>query len=769
MWKWTPRTPRTIALAAVAAIVLDTAAGAASVSTVDQDDVTAPKLKHTSSEVEFGGRAISGDRTSSKYSEYRDHRPRPVARFSVFDTSRDHTRYFEGTGIDVSERDQRYEFAYARSGRFRLELGFDELPHVFSNVALSPYAIGDGVLTLDDRTQLRIQNAPGGVAGQSNALRGALALAPLVPLDFKVLTGRFGYSYHPDRRWELSGGYSNKRKSGTRPFGMGFGSPGNNFVNVPAPIDDRIHDVRASAEYVRDDHSLRFDYNGNFYRNDIDSLTVDNPLRLGDSAVLGPGRGRTDLFPDNESHTFSLTGAKSFHLDFPLRLAGTLSLGRRYQDDPFLPHTINSAVRHPFLALPAPNLDGRIDTFLANFVLTGRPAPRVNLTGRYRFYNMNSKTALLTFPAHVVNDRTLTLEGRTITPTEYYKENVAADATWRIADPVSMKLGYEWERWERPAHREVGRTEEDMVRAAVDVRPDDRVLVRIGYLFGIRQFDAYDTFAHLAHAVEDEPDFLTLSQSQTVLLRKYDQANRIRKQGSVLAQVSPTDKLTVGVSSNFGNNDYDTSPLGLVNDRRWSVGTDTTYQASDRLALSSFYTYERIRAEQRSRARPRSVVPPIRVFDSFLNDWQSVSLDQVNAWGGSADWTIRPRKLETTISYTGQRAHSKTLATQVPGRSLPAGSADGGNAVDWPELRDSLEVLSAILRHHLEDDLTLKGEYRYEHYSQQNFKVDPLAPFMIGSNVNASGAVAPSTDVFLGDRVGNYNVHAFTLSAVHRF
>lgn len=63
---------------------------------------------------------------------------------------------------------------------------------------------------------------------------------------------------------------------------------------------------------------------------------------------------------------------------------------------------------------------------------------------------------------------------------------------------------------------------------------------------------------------------------------------------------------------------------------------------------------------------------------------------------------------------------------------------------------------------------TLQAEYRFEHYAMDNFKVDGLNPFMPVSNVNAAGVITASTDIFLGDQLGNYNAHIFQLSAMTR-
>jgi hypothetical protein len=59
--------------------------------------------------------------------------------------------------------------------------------------------------------------------------------------------------------------------------------------------------------------------------------------------------------------------------------------------------------------------------------------------------------------------------------------------------------------------------------------------------------------------------------------------------------------------------------------------------------------------------------------------------------------------------------------------------------------------------------------YAFEKLSLSDYRVDGLDPYMPGSNVNGSGVVSPSLDVFLGDRWGDYKAHIFALSAIYRF
>ena len=727
-------------------------------------------------EVEVGGRAVIGDLRdwgSSEYEEYREQRPGIFGNGRILLEGKEGKYYFEGSATDIAERDQHYEVASGRYGRYRLELEFDEHPHVLSNAARTLYTNqGGGVLTIPDATQTLIGGTSAGLATQ-------LGLATGVPLRFRVQTGRVGFFYRPLADLELNTGYWVQEKEGTRPFGMGFGSPGNNFVNVAAPIDERTHEVTGGIQVARDTWSLRLDYTGSFYENDLDTATVDNPLQLADGAFSAtatggssaPGRGRTDLAPDNSAHTVSLSGAVTLPVGFPARFAGTLSYGLRFQDDPFVPHTINANIptggAGASLALPASSLDGEVRTLLANLVLTGRPHRDVNLTARYRFYDYNSDIPILIFDAHVVNDRTLVNEDRRNTPMDYSKHNASLDASYRLARPTTLKVGYEWERWDRSDHREVTRTDEHTAKAAVDYKPAAWALLRAGYQFGIRRGSDYNTFAHLTHAVLEELDAEAQAQAQSILLRKFDEADRVRNQADLLAQLSPREDVTLTFTGGYGQTNYDDSTFGLTDDERWSVGTDVGYRPLEWLALSAWYTYENIEFKQQSRWRPRTFTAPIVVTDNPVNDWSSTSEDQVHTAGVGADIILIPDRLDANLSYILEIAKAKTHAVGAAGTTNAA--ADGGNAVDWPDIKDTLQTFIAALRYHIVKNLTVKAEYRFEHFNLANFKTDGLEPFMANSNVNGSGTVSPSLDVFLGDRVDDYVAHVIALSLIYRF
>lgn len=719
-------------------------------------------------EATLGVRGIGGSFSSAEYEEYREQRPGLFGSGSFLLEDPERRGFFRGWLEDVGEHDERYALEAGRYGRYRLELEYDELPHVYSNFARSLYSTShDAVLTLPAGLQASLEALSG--AAQSTALGAALSDARSKSLELRLRTGRVGLVVQPTEMLRLEAGYRIQDKRGTRPFGIGFGSPGSNFVNVASPLDERLHEVTGGIELAKDDWSVGLGYIGSLFQNDFRSLTVANPLRATDSLTAGAAFGRSALAPDNSAHTFRLEGATALPTSFPARLAATFSYGMRLQTENFVAHTINSTLLGSLTPLGRNDLDGDVRTILGNVVLTGRPLPKLHLTARYRVYDYDNRTSVVDLPEHVVNDRSLVAEERFTVPNDYRRHNATLDGSYRLTDRTTMLLGYAFEQWDRSNDRERTLLYEHGGKAGFDLRPARWALLRTTYEFGIRRGNDYRGFAHLAHAVAEEDLAGAQSQSQLPQLRKFDEADRIRIELSVLTQLFPLEQLEVTFSGGLRRDEFDRSHYGLTDANSWNVGLDSSYRASSRLAVSAYYGYEDIRSRQCSRWRPVNNATGLSL-DDVVNDWTSRSGDEVHNAGFAFDFTVIPERLDARLGYGFQAALAKTRAGGRPGfAAVPPSTVDGGNTPDYPEIEDFLHVLSASLSYRLLERVTLTGEYRWELFDLQNFKTESLNPFMPDSNVNGSGVVSPSTDVFLGDRVEDYSAHVFALSISYRF
>ena len=96
---------------------------------------------------------------------------------------------------------------------------------------------------------------------------------------------------------DLKADYTLTRESGDRPLSMGFGSPGNNFVEFIQPIDQTIHDFRIHASYAGEWWRVQGSYTLSIFQNGLGSLTAANPC-FGLKAPSPPaGCGATPTAP----------------------------------------------------------------------------------------------------------------------------------------------------------------------------------------------------------------------------------------------------------------------------------------------------------------------------------------------------------------------------------------------------------------------------------------------------------------------------------------
>ena len=750
-----------------------------------------------------GGRAVSGDTHSSKFEEYRDLRPGMFGGGNFLITDPNDVTFLWGDFDNVGYQDQRYSFEAGQWGFLRLFGEYSELPHDFSNDARTLYhQDGSSTLVFPDALQGAIQalNLPPASVSTAEAQAMSALLGPgledarRISLDYLLKTAGGGLIFNPREDLEFETDYRWLERKGHRPLGMGFGSPGGNFADFAAPIDEHTNEVTADVRYGRGAWNLEAGYLGSFFDDDLNEVTVDNPLRATDALTAGSAQGRISRAPDNSLNSFHATGTYELPLEFPARIATTFSYGLREQDQDFLPHTINGAItgvpaNAALLVLPQNSLDGKVQTYLANVLVTARPLPELDLRARYRYYDYHNDTPVLDFEGHVVNDATFDGEIVRNVPNDYSRQLASVDASYGFSRAFTLRGGPYWDRWSRSQDREVSRLDEYGAKLSADTRPARWTLMRLDYVFGTRNGTAYHPFDHLAATQDpaqvDEEGFA--ATGQLAQLRKFDEADRIRNEVKLLTQLMPREDLDLSFSGGYAYLDYPNSAYGTKDDERWNLGTEIGYQPLEWLSISAWYSFEHISLSQKSRWRPATTVAGVTVVtDSPENNWWSESTDIYNTFGVNLDFVLVPDKLDLGFSYTFERGDGETKANGAAGcvgtvtspacapfgTSPPGTSADGGDAVDYPDIKDRLQVFATTLSYHWNEHLTFQGMYAFQKLSTINFRYDGLNPYMPGANVNGSGFVTDpsnSLDVFLGNRIGDYAAHIFALSVIYKF
>jgi MtrB/PioB family decaheme-associated outer membrane protein len=718
-------------------------------------------------DIEGGYRFIDGDRSSAKFQEYRVLEESPFLdhlRLSL--ETKDKKRYIEFSTFDAFKNDQSYKLRAGKYGEYELEVFWDQIPHILSTTGRTLFntTLTDSTasLTLPPGVASAVQaaSATGTPSPRALALAGFLNNAAPVDLRFTTSKGGFGLKYALTDSLDMGVRYTYTEKDGTIPFGAGFGSPGGSIVELPAPLFNRTHLVEAKTQYARPGWNVGLGYAASLFDQGIDNITFDNPVQATNTATLS-ARGRSTFDPSNQAHNVFVTGGIS--LPLRTRITGKVSYGWRLQDDPFVAHTINPVIgANPLLALPKSSLDGDIRTTLVTLNATSRPfALPLTLSGGYRFYDFDNQTPEIEFDAHVVRDQGApVVDIRVNSPYSYTKHNARLDAGYPLLSNLNAKLGYEWERWERdPKHREVPTSDEHTLKTSLDYSPLDWLLLRAAYRRGWRSISNYNTQAHLAHVVGDiEGEVFELEAAgQSILLRKFDEADRTRDRVELLASITPLESLSFTATYSLIQDDFDNSPLGLQESMGWGLGGDLAYSPFKWLSLFVNYMREEFRYDQLSRSR---AVTGATTFDFPDFNWRSKNTDTVDTYGAGADVSLIPNRLNLRLSYSFSDAdtiiNSFNPVTPTSGTAAQNLTA---TAVDFPLANTNLITLIAALRYNLTRNWSLKGEYRWEQFRETDWGTD-----LIG--LSGLTNLPPTTDVFLGARfLQDYDAHigAFTL------
>jgi MtrB/PioB family decaheme-associated outer membrane protein len=704
-----------------------------------------------SGDIGLDGRMVWGNTGAAKFQEYRDPVDGPLGSFDLLLENTEGSYFFRGSGVNLGYDDQRYSAEAGRYGLFKLDFFYGELPNKLGNGAATLYTRSGGEFVLPAGLQATIQGTAGN-AGKSAVLGAALADAVHTRLSTQWNETRIGSEYHVGEDLTLHASYRLQDKSGEMPIAMVFGNPGGNFITLPSPFDQDIHEVRTGADYVREHWSLSFDYLGSIFENSPHSLIGANPLIATDAANAS-SRGQLALPPDNSAHTWTLSGSASLPVDMPNRITGSFSYGLRHQGDNFLPQTINSAIMSPGLDLPKGNLDGEVHTILGNLVATARPTSKLGVELRGRVYDYDNVTDRITFPEHVADgDSVLVTDPvRSIYPS-YLTSNGGLDTHYEITQNLTGHVGYGYDYWNRNDAREVSNLWESGPTAKLDWRPLPSWLLRTDYRYLFRRGKNYDPYNYL---FQTEPDAVPADTAlgQSPLLRKFDEADRDQHRFSLVSRINPCETTEIALNGGVLYTDYPDSPLGLTESLGWNTGIDASWQVHERVGVSGFYTYSDEWYDQDSRYRP---VTNNVVTDDPLNDWRSSTQNWYHTGGVRIDTSLLPDVLDFETAYMVSYGREKTT-----GRGVPGGDPNG-DAVNFPTVHTLLDVVTATLSWKVQEHVTLRAQYRFEDYELNDFRVDSLAPFIPTSNTS-------SRDIWLGNSISSYTAHIMAFGVSYRF
>jgi len=201
-------------------------------------------------------------------------------------------------------------------------------------------------------------------------------------------TGRLFFKLAPTPTIDITSELTRIFKDGQRPFGMAFGSPGGNFIELVQPISQTIYEWKTRGTWAAERFQLQWGYTLSVFVNDFPWVRADNPCNgngvspplppaagtTGCPAVGASGQfGTTSLPPNNQAHTVNVAGG--VNLPLQTRVNSSLTYQWRLQNQDFQAQTYSNGLVANNLSLqnPQSSLNGNVQTLLFNVDATSRP------------------------------------------------------------------------------------------------------------------------------------------------------------------------------------------------------------------------------------------------------------------------------------------------------------------------------------------------------------------------------------------------------------
>ena len=656
------------------------------------------------------------DTNSSKYLEYRDIPNGFVVPLFRLDGQKNGLRY-DLFASDAREKDQRYRFGLAKNW-FRLDGGYQFIPHRFGNGAKSlENNTGEGVFNISDVLQGANQAAvgalpPTGVTypNLNKIVTPSLDAATPFDLNYQRQRGKALMTLTPGEGVTITAGYFNELRKGYR-GGSGTSFGFGNVVETPDQTRYATQDVGANFEFKGSWGVAHAGFHYNWFRNQIPSLSFDNPFRVTDSTDAsaytapgagsrnGPSFGRVALPPDSNA-TIGSAGT-TLKLGKKSRLFADFSYGSWTQDQTaFQPYSTNSAINTksnpaaPFdvtnpANLPASALAGKIDVTSFNASFNSHPVDHLNFNLRYRLYDLKNKTAEVTFPGYVRFDAVWEDIGRRSVPYGYKNDRFDALVSYDFGR-VTLEGGYHYKAMDR-TFRETEKTTENGWNLAADFRFGQSGVLRGNYERGKRDYSGLEiersedaSFLKAGDpanllAVPDNSSNPNLAKIYASLAcgaapcnLRYDQAARDFDRFSGMLQLTPGDKWVFTGSYLYNKLDFKETRYGLTLDKYQTFTAEADYTPNTKWNFYLFYSWEDTKNDQRGRQSGATV--------SFnpLDDWTSNVQDKTNSVGAGLNLTLVPEKWTMGLFGRYQKVDGQNDIAAPPGGAPDVARASVG-------------------------------------------------------------------------------------------
>ncbi len=647
-------------------------------------------------------------------------------------------------GANAIRADQATKLTWANGARWRMDLGYTQIPHTFSHVARSPWVqTTPGWFTLPDTLQAKNQASPSRYTFTMNDLLGG---SPVIPLGFKTGISSARLRARPAKGWQIEARGSMRERSGQKPYAMSFGF--STAIEIPEPINQRMVDADVIANYQHDRLTAQIDVGASRFDNAISTLLVDNPKRVTDiRGGDGPKVGALDLYPDNQVIRGSV--ALGYLLPKRTAIAATLAMSQSKQDDDFLPFTHNDSLPQRSLdSLPARSLDGKAVQLNGDVRLSTSPAKGLEGALRFHYTDYDNQTEEHNFigqaPYDVSWQRFAEHPNHILSNKQWVG---GADLDYAVTSRVKLGGVVEYRARDR-TEREVEKDNETVFGGRARLRPVDGVEITGRYTHGDRKLDEFLNEEYMIFVPRTVGPtagvYDSLVQGEQPDLRRFDVANRVQDQATAGVSYAFGERVDLSASYAYLKNDYKDTKFGLQDETQHTVASSATIHVNDRIDLNGGYGATLLETHQASRASATATLST-----NPNNNWFARLEDTDVFVFGGLDW-VPQEKFSLSADYQVSRYLSKFDFSDPL-----------NTAVDLPTTiyRRHEAVLDA--RYRWLENTVIAGRYGWEEYDSSDWATNnvPLI-FPVTGTSNA---------IFLGDSSQGYRAHRIALLVKHTF
>ena len=599
-------------------------------------------------------------------------------------------------GTDLGLDSRRLFGQAGREGLYTLNFGYAEIPRHLTEGAKTPFlGSGGNVLTLP----------PGFPAADTASMPLSGSLEP-VDTGFKYKRLDLGGTYIGEKGWSANLSLRHDERDGTRPTSGSFFNTASQFV---APVNEKTDGAELTIAYAAKQLQASVSYQFSSFRNDDTSVTWSNPFF---PVVPGATTGQLGLAPDNQFQ--QLRGTAGYDISPTIRVTGEMAYGRMTQNDGFLPPTVNTALAPTVPPLPANSLDGRVDTFTANVKMTATPMQGLRIVASYDRDNRDNKTSVRSYPV-VTTDMIVGTGTRDNTPFSFTLDRVKLIGDYSGGLPASMRItgGGEYDMRER-TYQEVVTTREYTFWGKVAAQPTEKLTTWLKYAYSWRDNSVYGTSYWFGYP-------------ENPLLRKFYLADRQRNMLEGRLDYAINEKISLGVSADYADDDYSHSSVGLTSARSANIAVELATVFTERTQGRAYFQTQQMRSQQSG-------------SESFASpDWTGRMKDTFDVFGIGVKHVAIPEKLDIGADFTVSRSKSDIAVDNVLG------------APPFPNAKTKLETFKLYGTYNLKENVSITGSYQYEHYDTNDWRLDGIGPATI-SNLLAFGTQSPnySVNVFRG-------------------